>query len=131
MAEFLLMYQEVVCSKPVLLSSIFRNFVTPFKKFVDVQVTLKCRLTCAWMWHGKYTHLIISYNFIQVIPTLLSCLFSLFDWLSVPNAHKMKFSFKNFFSNCDQIRSFVQLCSYLLKISLMENIVFCAVFIAM
>ena len=41
-------------------------------------------------------------------------------------AQKMKFSIKNFFSKCDQIRSFLRIWSRLLKIFLMENI-FCAV----
>ena len=34
---------------------------------------------------------------------------------------------KDFFSKCDQIRSFLQIMSYLLKKSLMENFIFCAV----
>ena len=40
---------------------------------------------------------------------------------------KMKFSIKNFFSKCDQIRSFLRICSRLLKKSLMESLIFCAV----
>ena len=39
----------------------------------------------------------------------------------------MKFSIKDFFSKCDQIRSFLRICSHLLKKSLMENFIFCAV----
>ena len=35
----------------------------------------------------------------------------------------MKFSIKDLFSNCDQIRSFQQVCSNLLKKSLMENFI--------
>ena len=42
-------------------------------------------------------------------------------------AQKMKFSVKNFFSKCDQIRSFLQTGSYLLKKSSMENFLFCTV----
>ena len=42
-------------------------------------------------------------------------------------AQKMKFSIKDFFSKCGQIRSFLQICSHLLKKFLMENIIFCAV----
>ena len=38
----------------------------------------------------------------------------------------MKFSIKDFFSNCDQIRSFLRIWSHLLKKSLMENFIFCA-----
>ena len=36
----------------------------------------------------------------------------------------MKFSIKDFFSKCDQIRSKVRILSYLLKKSLMENFIF-------
>ena len=42
-------------------------------------------------------------------------------------AQKMKFSAKDFFNKCDQIRSFLRIWSYLLKKSLMENFIFCAV----
>ena len=42
-------------------------------------------------------------------------------------AQKMKFSIKDFFSKCDQIRSFLQIWSHLLKKSLMENFILCAV----
>ena len=40
---------------------------------------------------------------------------------------KMKFSIKNFFSKCDQILRKLWIWSHLLKKSLMENIIFCAV----
>ena len=39
----------------------------------------------------------------------------------------MKFSIKDFFSKCDQIRSLLRVWSHLLKKSLMENFIFCAV----
>ena len=39
----------------------------------------------------------------------------------------MKFSIKDFFSKCDQIRSFLRICSHLLKESSMENFIFCVV----
>ena len=39
----------------------------------------------------------------------------------------MKFSIKEFFSKCDQIHSFLGIWSHLLKESLMENFIFCAV----
>ena len=39
----------------------------------------------------------------------------------------MKFFIKDFFSKCDQIRSFVQIWSHLLKKFLTENFFFCAV----
>ena len=46
------------------------------------------------------------------------------DWTT---AKKMKFSIKNFFSKCNQIRSFLRSWSHLLKKFSMENFIFCAV----
>ena len=40
---------------------------------------------------------------------------------------KMKFSIKDFFSKCEQIRRKLRIWSHLLKKSLMENFIFCAV----
>ena len=37
----------------------------------------------------------------------------------------MKFSIKDFFSKCDQIRRKLRIWSHLLKKSLMENFIFC------
>ena len=44
-----------------------------------------------------------------------------------PIAQKIKFSIKDFFSKCDQICSLLLIWSHLLKKSLMENFIFCAV----
>ena len=41
----------------------------------------------------------------------------------------MKFSIKDFFSKCDQILSFLWILSHLLKKSLTENFIFCAVLV--
>ena len=40
---------------------------------------------------------------------------------------RMKFSIEDFFSKCDQIHSLLRIWSHLLKKSLMENFIFCAV----
>ena len=42
-------------------------------------------------------------------------------------AQKMKFSIKDFFSKYDQIQRKLQIWSHILKKSLMENLIFCAV----
>ena len=44
-------------------------------------------------------------------------------------AQKMKSSIKDFSSKCDQIRSFLRIWSHLLEKSLIENFIFCAVFV--
>ena len=41
-------------------------------------------------------------------------------------AQKMKFSIKDFFSKCGQIRRFLRIWSHLMKKSLMENFISCA-----
>ena len=46
---------------------------------------------------------------------------------AVVTAQKMKFSIKDFFSKCDQIRSFLRIWSHLLKKSLLEKFIYCAV----
>ena len=42
-------------------------------------------------------------------------------------AQKMKFSITDFFSKCDQIHSKLRIWSHLLKKSVTENFIFCAV----
>ena len=42
---------------------------------------------------------------------------------------KMKFSIKDFFSKCDQIRRKLRIWSHLLNKSLIENFIFCAVYV--
>ena len=42
--------------------------------------------------------------------------------------HKMMFSIKGIFSKCDHMHSFLWIWSHLLKKSLLEHFIFCAVF---
>ena len=51
------------------------------------------------------------------------------NWTGPTNftAQKMKFSIKDFFSKCGQIRSFLRIWLHLQEKSLMENFIFCAV----
>ena len=49
------------------------------------------------------------------------------SYFSINTAQKVKFSIKDFFSNFDQIRRKLRIWSNLLKKSLMENFIFCAV----
>ena len=41
----------------------------------------------------------------------------------------MKFSIKYFFSKCEQILRKLRICSHLLNKTLMENVIFCAVYV--
>ena len=49
--------------------------------------------------------------------------------VKIGTAQKIKFSIKDFFSKCDQIRSFLLIWSHLLKNSLMENLFIFAVWL--
>ena len=51
------------------------------------------------------------------------------SFLSSTTAQKVKFSMKDFFRKLNQIRSFLRIWSHLLEISLMENFIFCTVYI--
>ena len=58
------------------------------------------------------------------------CLLYDLNYFARPNkvpAQKMKFSIKEFFCKYDQIRRKLRIWSHLLKKSLMENFIFCAV----
>ena len=45
-------------------------------------------------------------------------------------AQKRRFSFTDYFSKCDQIRSFLRIWSHLLKKSVTENLIFCVMNVA-
>ena len=68
-----------------------------------------------------------SYMFDRVIKTPLK---SLAQKYILVTAQNLKFSIKDFFSKCDQIRRKLQVWSHLLKKSLIENFIFCAVSLA-
>ena len=52
---------------------------------------------------------------------------NIFQAFPSSTAQKIKFAIKDFFSKCDQIRKKLRIWSHLLKKSLMENFIFCAV----
>ena len=69
----------------------------------------------------------------RTYKTIRRCSESLLNVLHVaiyvlcPRSTKMWFSIKDFFSKCDQIRRKLRIWSHLLKKSLIENLIFCAV----
>ena len=81
-------------------------------------------ITIGWMWSGMSSH----------VQTCLNVSRGELGWsrgdkvtLRIVTTQKMKFSIKEFFSKCDQIRRKLRIWSHLLKKSLMENFIFCAV----
>ena len=67
-------------------------------------------------------------TFIDVTTFSLTALMSvtLLDFFTT-TAQKTRFSIEDFFSKCDQIRSFLRIWSHLLEKFLMENFILCAV----
>ena len=77
-------------------------------------------------WFSKLFHLRMILRFETIkkgLPQLPDC----YSYFHVYNAQKIKFSTKDFSSNCDQICRFLWICSHLLKKSLMKNFIFCPV----
>ena len=66
----------------------------------------------------------MSFQLIAMTPPMLVKKVSKKD---IHTIQQMTFSIKDFFSKCDQIRSFLPIWLHLLKKSLIENFIFCAV----
>ena len=69
----------------------------------------------------------LAHSLIKPIKRL-TCLIKSFKDIN-NTAQKMRFSIKNFFSKWDQIRRKLRIWSHLLKKPLMENFIFCAVYV--
>ena len=72
--------------------------------------------------HGVHFHPLIKHSVV-----LLEMHDLYFVWSTYDTAQKMKFSIKDFFSKCDQIRRKLRIWSHLLKKFVMENFIFCVV----
>ena len=70
-----------------------------------------------------------NWDLVQILGALLS-LEILQDLVFTQHPLHMKFSTKDFFSKCDQIRRKLRIWSNLLKKSLIENLFFCAVILS-
>ena len=67
---------------------------------------------------------------IMFLLLYIRCCNDLNYFSSFDTVQKMKFCIKYFFSKCDQILSFLQIWSHLVKKSLMENFILCVVWIS-
>ena len=68
-----------------------------------------------------------TFNVFEMLKQLRVQLFLLLMSNTTATIQKVKFSIKDFFSKCDQIRRKLRIWSHLLKKSLTENFFFCAV----
>ena len=100
----------------------FRKIGKP-SKVGQGQKVLSPFLSSLWVLVSK-THFWRGYG----LQTMLSHIFQIYlIFLNFLHCTKMKFSIKDFFSKCDQIRKKRRIWSYFPKKSLMENFIFCAV----
>ena len=87
-------------------------------KFIESHILIKIRVVFPRITYAhSNSHILIN---IRVVFRRITYAHS--------TAQKMKFSIKDFFSKCDQIRKKLRIWSHLLKKSLMENFIFCALF---
>ena len=64
---------------------------------------------------------------LQIVTVVTKWDVTLLSDFRIFNAQNLNFSIKDFFSKCDQIRSFLQIWPHLLKKSLMKNLIFSTV----
>ena len=97
-----------------------------FKIFVELENQSLLETLEKWSFNRSAVNNILYFEigFVKYGPGI-TYLLDTFQYVSL---HKqMKFSIKNFFSKCDQIRITLGIWSHLRKKSLMENFTFCAV----
>ena len=107
--------------KQVLQSWNWCNFQKPmlvyFDSFNTVQIGHAC-LQIIFQYGRVYLHFIYPDIYVCYIRIL---------FIRILHCTKDEVSINDFFSKCDQIRSFLRIWSYLLKNSLMKNFIFCEV----
>ena len=81
--------------------------------------------TCSYFPRSLLSNMLVCINFEKMLLIFDKILIIFSHWLDT--AQKMKFSIKDFFSKCNQIRRKLRTWSHFLKKSLMENFIFCAV----
>ena len=141
LVKFCEVFQELLFYRPYLNSQLFSNtFANTFSmvstmvvwlfglfricfSFVCLSVLLFLHISllffCLLFWNSFVTSVWDSCK--------ASYVFHTFAFQTRITAQKMKFSIKGFFGKCDQICSFMRIWSHLLKKSLMDKFIVCAV----
>ena len=109
--------------------------VSFFSPSTSVMFDLKCNNFFEFDWSllnlfifsalFAFKTMLVCINFEKMLLIFDKILIIFSHWLDT--AQKMKFSIKDFFSKCNQIRRKLRTWSHFLKKSLMENFIFCAV----
>ena len=111
--DIFLLYSETEATS-ALLSFVLQIAVTRTRKFLA--------------WQSTYDPVSSFFQPVRLLTTKSIFKRILFCWIFFFTAQKIKFSIKDFFRKCDQIRRKLRIWSHLLKKSLIENFIFCAVF---
>ena len=111
---------------------IYSKFTGEYSCQTAISIKLQSNFIEITFWHGcspfklaVYFEDTFSWKHLWRAPSVLKWEFGV-TYFKLLTAQKMKFSMKYFFSKSDQIHSFLRIF-YLLKSSLMENFIFCAV----
>ena len=97
-----------------------RCFPVKFPKFLRTSPDVSFWLFKRFYFIGIFSSFTALLKYELKVPAYFSS-------LVITTTQKMKFSIKAFFSECDQIRSFLRIWSHLLRKSLMKTSFFCAV----
>ena len=119
--------------KKILIEKITGKWPTPTIKARRLHFLIFCQCSAVLERIFLCQKVDISIYFCQLVIELIRNGDVIMAWFvfSIDKMHcpkkKKKFSIKDFFSKRDQIRSFLRIRSHLLKKSLLENFIFCAV----
>ena len=129
----------ILSRKKILLQKMLRGLYSPaFTSAFIISSTKLFFIYTRSIWNFFEICLFLFFFFVSVLFFYTNPLYKnlkaqkilkIRNFLRIITAKNMKFSIKDFLSNCDQIRSFLPIWPHLLKKSFMENFVFCAVHI--
>ena len=125
----------------LVLQYLFLKFIPSRSLFVVIPEAVRRELYAPLtIWKYFLAKDVISHCYFSLVTILYMYLTTVFQkilWIKSEEVEKwchhffqcttMMFSIKDFFSKCDQIRSFLRIWSLLLKKSLTDDFIFCAV----
>ena len=111
-----------------LLKKFFLMIFIWFQELISYRSFSQCRMS---LWCDVYEKKCMTHASCRVILKKIEVIWltghitsNFFSRLCFPPHKKWSFDIKNFFSKCEQIRSFMRISYHVLKKSLMENFIF-------
>ena len=90
-------------------------------KIVSIHLSMLNEAYLCSIWNMVWSGVMRATKSLQKV-----CVYSNQMSVKITTVQKTKFSIRDFFSKCDQIRSFLRIWSHLLKKSYIKNFIFCA-----